>query len=707
MNVKSNKQLKTVLLIVTLLMFFIPSGLSAEGSKNLAVFYEIEGDIQTKFNTMVSEKYSEIGFNVTNPHKRVNDQYKKKFGSTVLDVLSFISIVNDSEVMPLLAKDPRLGGFSPFNMLIYKKLEDKTTHIGHLMPEAILDIVGIEDKALREAYIATFKPLDELIEKEFAGAKKSYLPVTAMSDDRMISFEYEFERPDDMDDFIEEFQNEFEMSFINKKYLIAGFHDFMEEDDAEEALEDFDIFWTYSLCHLEFSYNMFDNKGARPEAGLFAPCSMYVYVKKDSNKMYVGMPRLKNWSDTLGITDEKRLGLVNKLDREIPEVLTAFGMKSLTADAQKTEKAPVAKVEKIEPKEPVKEETPKVETAVKTEQALEPKAKVEQPVEREKESEQKIETDSGVINIHIPTPPKVPTVPKVNTINGGVDLADRSIKFSKRIPPGYDGPRFGKEIVAPKVDASAKVGEVNAGRIATYLRGELMEQAEVEKRLKDAGFTILSSSPVDKKSQLISVVFTNKELTTMASKKNRGFAASLRVLVNKKDKEISITNPLYILKAFMQDDFDEAGAKKLLVSLRESFKGLKDSEDMLKYQLLPKYQFMSGLPFYEDMEVVARGQNLLEKIKNNKHVVFTQTLDNGSTLIGVKLGKRTNKFTKRIGTNNAAMLPYPVLIENGQAKIMEPKYYISIMYPKLKMSQFMTIATVPGAMIKDCEKVFK
>jgi len=38
---------------------------------------------------------------------------------------------------------------------------------------------------------------------------------------------------------------------------------------------------------------------------------------------------------------------------------------------------------------------------------------------------------------------------------------------------------------------------------------------------------------------------------------------------------------------------------------------------------------------------------------------------------------------------------------------LEPKYYISVMYPLLQMSEFMTIATVPGAVIKDCERVFK
>lgn len=280
MNNTYTTRFKTVTLLLSMLMFLLPSYLLAQTPKNLATFYELTGeDAEARYNKVVEEGLKDIGFNLADPHHRVNDQYKTKYGSTTLDVLSFLPVVNDTNVMPLFNIDPRLAGFSPFNMLIYKSLKEETTHVGHLTPEAILDIIGIEDKALSEKFIASFKPLDELLEKEFG--KKSYKTYTKLSDDRMLNFEYEFERPDDIDDFVDEFQNEFEMSFINKEYLIAGFHNFLDTDDGEEALADFDLFWAYSLCHLEYSYNMFDNEGARPDAGLYAPCTMYMYVKKE------------------------------------------------------------------------------------------------------------------------------------------------------------------------------------------------------------------------------------------------------------------------------------------------------------------------------------------------------------------------------------------------------------------------------------------
>jgi hypothetical protein len=529
-----------------------------------------------------------------------------------------------------------------------------------------------------------------MVEKELGG-KKSYIKLHKLPEKKMINFEYEFEIPDDIEDFMDDFQNAFEEAFIEKKYLIAGYHNFMEgTDDAEEILKDYDAFWTYSLCHLEFSYNMFDNKDAHPEAGLFAPCTMYMYIPKGSGKLIIGMYRLHNWTDSLNITDTLRVGLVEKLDREIPEILTALGM-TATDNVNTLEKKA---------------------TAIAGSKKAETKSTEAKDAVKQEEKKQIIENGGEKIEIIIPQPPKVPSVdvevPSAVTVitHNGSHTDTRSIKFSKRIPPNYvlSSQRTQKE--KPK-NTSTNLGGVTNGKISTYLRGKFMDVKTAQTMLKEAGFNIISTSTVDKKGQLTSIVFTDKTLTDMGSKKGTAFMASLRLLVNKKDHHISITNPLYMAKAFMQEQYNEKQAKETLAKITAKFTGLLNSKDILKFQLLPKYQFMNGMPRYKDMVTIARGDDLLAKLKNNKSIVFTQKLNNGATLVGVKLGKRTNKFTSRIGTNNAALLPYPVVIENGEAKILEPKYYISVMYPLLQMSEFMTIATVPGAIIKDCEKIFR
>jgi hypothetical protein len=535
-----------------------------------------------------------------------------------------------------------------------------------------------------------------MIKEEF-GTDISMIKIEKMvKGNRMMNFEVPFERPEDLDDFIDSFQEKFEEAFEEKEYIIAGFFNYKESFDGIDRLPSYDAFWVYSLCHFKFSYTVFDNEGGRPDAGLFAPCSMYMFIKKDGKTLIVGMPRLANWAATLGIKDEKRLALVRQLDREIPEIMASLGATEVeNVNPVKEKPAPLKRDAAVKSKIPTETERGKA------------------TLSRSKEAEKKPAAvdDNNSIIIEIPKVPEPVKAIKVVTVGGNAPVGQneslykpRAIALKVSAPPKAI-------VVAPKQEqGDGKVGGISSSQVSAYLRGDLKSPDEAKQALERAGFKILSSSALDKKGQLISIVFTNDTLTKMANRSNRGFAASLRLLVDKKNKQISVVNPLYAGKAFMQDDFDQGAAESLLVSLRKAFPGLKNSDDLLKFQLLPKYHFMEAMPYYQDMVVVAKGDNLLQKAKERnggKDIIFVQPISKDRTLIGVRLGKRTSKFIKKIGVKNAALLPYPILIENGEAKILDPKYYIAVMYPMLKMSEFMTISTVPGAIQLDCENLFR
>lgn len=299
---------------------FIPSD-----NKNLAVVYTFDKENDKEFNSFLENDLGKAGFFLNDPHKRVNDVYEKQFGSTSLETLGFSPILNESVVRPLLTKDPRLGGFSPMNLVHYRKKSDKKTVITHITPEAILDILEIDDKEIKEKYIASFKPLDALIEEKF-GAKKSYLPLVGLTKDRMMNFEIAFEEPEEMDEVLDKFRDDIEYAFLTKGYIIAGFYNIKESFNSDdEVMDGFTSFWSYSLCHLPFSYSVFDGKNPIPEAGIFAPCSIYMYVKEGENKLVIGMPTLRTWAVALGITDREKLKKVVQLDEEIPEIFKSLG----------------------------------------------------------------------------------------------------------------------------------------------------------------------------------------------------------------------------------------------------------------------------------------------------------------------------------------------------------------------------------------------
>ena len=248
--------------------------------------------------------------------------------------------------------------------------------------------------------------------------------------------------------------------------------------------------------------------------------------------------------------------------------------------------------------------------------------------------------------------------------------------------------------------------------VSTYLIGAYADVDAAKAKLAEAGFEVVAAYKVDKKGKYTSIVFTNAALKAAANKTDRGFAAVLRLLVNNEKQEISITNPVYFGKAFLQDDFDYQAALSIEKSLTDAFGTLTPSADKWEFDGLAGYHFMMGMPYYEESAVLAEGDDaeLLEKAKTykkGKNLIFELKIGEGRTLLGYALGRKTSKFVKKIGYQNAQVLPYTILIEEGKAKALAPKYYIAVSYPQLTMGEFMTIASVPGAIEKDLSKPFK
>jgi hypothetical protein len=249
-------------------------------------------------------------------------------------------------------------------------------------------------------------------------------------------------------------------------------------------------------------------------------------------------------------------------------------------------------------------------------------------------------------------------------------------------------------------------------KISAFLFGKYQDVPSVTQALTQNGFTVLSAEKVNKKGKLTTIVFTSDRLQKIAAKPQRGFGAVLRVLVNDIDHEISVTNPVYFEKAFLQSDYNPETVSTIAKRLRHTFPSLKEGKEKLPADTLASYHFMMGMPYYQDRIQVGQGEHnrlitALKNYKGGKRTLFVLKLNDHTHLAGLTLGNRTAKFIKKIGTRNAAVLPYTILIQDNAAYILDPKYYLALNYPTLKMSQFMTIATVPGAIEKECARVFK
>ena len=236
--------------------------------------------------------------------------------------------------------------------------------------------------------------------------------------------------------------------------------------------------------------------------------------------------------------------------------------------------------------------------------------------------------------------------------------------------------------------------------VSTYEYAKFQDTASVKSALTQNKFQILGEYNAMDNADYHVIAYTCPTLKKLASKENREMAAVQKVLINKKDKTLVLTNPEYFLSAFLQDDFDAASAEKINGKLQKLFGTFTGSKDMLEDDDIGGYHFMMSMPYYEDMVEVAEGKNLVATVEKNagKNLVFKLDI-NGATVVGIAMPTETGEasYVGAInGQNNAAFLPYMVVIKDGVAKMMHPKYYLAISNPMLSMGDFMGISGTPG-----------
>jgi len=254
---------------------------------------------------------------------------------------------------------------------------------------------------------------------------------------------------------------------------------------------------------------------------------------------------------------------------------------------------------------------------------------------------------------------------------------------------------------APKIEGGVKVDKmVNAYRTGAYVDVETAKA-----KLTAAGFEVVGTFvPAENGT---TILFTNAAMKADANKPMRGFAAVGRMLVDTERKQVHIANPIYFGKAYLQDEYNHATASAVYESLEKAFGPLKNSEDQWEFAKLADYHFMIGMPYYKDMGVVGKSTTaeLVAKAKAAKGMIVQLGADRYVAF--VELDKRTSGFVKKIGTDKAEVLPWPVLIENGEAKALKAEYHIALSYPLLDLGGFANIMTAPAAVLKSLEKTFK
>jgi len=287
----------------------------------------IEGNKEVEIKSLVG-KIDTIGFSTVAANTHIEKFYYEKFKEKGVEMISFFGLVNIDKLRPLLLANPDFGAYAPFNFLVYKTLDtknDDNTWFGHLAPDTMLNIIGEKNVNTRKEFTSMIKSFDDLVNKEMKPTKtKRFEHTKELPEKGLTKLVKKFDKPDDLEEWIEDFVADHDGRFSKHNFIIAGFIDFkFEYDDRDMAFDKYDAYWVSLLCHFEFSNSIF-NRGI-PEAGMFAPCSIYFYIPKGTNELHVGYASVDNWINALNFKDQARIDYMRKIDAEVVQTFEEMG----------------------------------------------------------------------------------------------------------------------------------------------------------------------------------------------------------------------------------------------------------------------------------------------------------------------------------------------------------------------------------------------
>ena len=265
-----------------------------------------------------------------------------------------------------------------------------------------------------------------------------------------------------------------------------------------------------------------------------------------------------------------------------------------------------------------------------------------------------------------------------------------------------------------------------AQEIAPYIKiGETSESIQkvsddVINALENNSFTILGSYNPSGKSDLKVIAFTRNDLkNTVIKVKDRGaLAAIFKVGLVKTDGKVvmSYTNPDYILRAYLQDDFDKykSQLKTFGLDLKIAFStlgkeftqfgGFVDADDLKDYHykiMMPYFTDPVELNEFSSFEEGVRiiEKNLKANKGNTKLVYKLEFTSEKVAVFGIGLQNTEegeSYFLPKIGEAHAAALPYEIILQGKEATMLHGKYRIALHWPELTMGTFMKIMSTPG-----------
>ena len=446
------------------------------------------------------------------------------------------------------------------NLLGFKKLPDAeggdTTWYGHLDSDTMIDIIGEKDENINKKFKAMISKVDDLIIKEMKPTESKTLSYDKkLPAQPLLKMVKKFNGVDDIEEFVEEFIVTHDTLFGKNNFIIAGFIDFkFEYDDMELDFDKYDAYWVSSLCHFQFSNSVFNHN--EPQAGAFAPCSVYFYIPKGKNELHVGYATVENWITTTGIKDKAQLEYMQRIADDVVETFKELGFTVEEGTGGESAKA-------VATTRDLATEITELKAIIKS---------MAKDIDELKKNEV-VESNSSSKKASTP----VVVAPKVEPKK--IEKPKNMVVLPK------------KEFKTNKMVISDKAPDT----ISAYFVANPQTIEVLMYNLRINGFEIIAINDIFKGKTVVSI--TNEEL-----KNTNSFVSVINILVNGKD-ELRVQNPSYFGASYLQDKFKYGQFKNTKVSLQKSLGDMYITFDINKLEKLKDYHFMFGMPSFNDIKI--------------------------------------------------------------------------------------------------------
>ncbi len=266
----------------------------------------------------ISAAFRSVGLPVPG-NNNMNSPFKLRFNNTYYNTYNLAMFQNAALTVKLVKKYPNFGVLTPLTMSIWSDDEKHAMNISTLSidgmaratnipvtdPDLIAYAALIKTALAKALPNGSFKDLDHTIKS----------PAESFA----ITFENTVREDVDLIEYREDLEAELEGELESMGFLLPMYTNLKEEFFDKVDYDAYDFYITYSICKFDVIYPV---SRLHPEAGAYAPCSFYIYKKKDENKVHMGFLGVDNWITTLDIEDEESIQPLREAEGIIKGIVT-------------------------------------------------------------------------------------------------------------------------------------------------------------------------------------------------------------------------------------------------------------------------------------------------------------------------------------------------------------------------------------------------